>query len=475
LGYAMTVFQAEGQLEGFASALNRALQIAEAASAAALIPSILAVVAMDAILRGHVEDGFASIKRGWALAQAAGDGVASLRLAVNESQALLNTARFQSAADAALRGLAAADQAGLATWSVSALAASASQALLAMGRTTEAASLIDPMTTGQADRDHYPVHIARAELDLLRGDTAAAAQRWLQITACIGQIGFIDNDREVTQTSVELALWAGRPRDTIDDVGRVLALFRAPDLTILCGQLLTAGMRASADLAEQARARLDQRAAEAAYSAADGLISWVVEMGGAPFADHPYVAAIPAERATWEAEQTRLAGASDPALWGGAAMAWQDLNWAHQAGYAWWRQAQAQLYAGQQASTAAAALRAASGAANGHEPLLAQIRGLAERARISLHPPVVAAATPAPPDARVRYGLTGRELAVLRLLAAGRTNAQIGNELYISSKTASVHVTSIFRKLGVSGRVQAAALAERAGLLEIAPCKDSPA
>jgi regulatory LuxR family protein len=54
---------------------------------------------------------------------------------------------------------------------------------------------------------------------------------------------------------------------------------------------------------------------------------------------------------------------------------------------------------------------------------------------------------------------------VLRLLAAGHTNAQIGAELYISPKTASVHVTSILRKLGVSGRVQAAALAERAGLL----------
>jgi DNA-binding NarL/FixJ family response regulator len=53
---------------------------------------------------------------------------------------------------------------------------------------------------------------------------------------------------------------------------------------------------------------------------------------------------------------------------------------------------------------------------------------------------------------------------VLRLLGAGRTNAQIGPELYISPRTAGVHVTSILRKLGVSSRVQAAALAERAGL-----------
>ena len=69
-----------------------------------------------------------------------------------------------------------------------------------------------------------------------------------------------------------------------------------------------------------------------------------------------------------------------------------------------------------------------------------------------------------PPDAAAPYGLTGRELAVLRLVAAGRTNAQIGAELFISPKTAGVHVTNILRKLGVSNRVQAASLAERAGL-----------
>ena len=55
---------------------------------------------------------------------------------------------------------------------------------------------------------------------------------------------------------------------------------------------------------------------------------------------------------------------------------------------------------------------------------------------------------------------------MLRLLGAGRTNAQIGTELYMSPRTAGVHVTNILRKLGVTGRVQAAAVAERAGLLD---------
>ena len=136
------------------------------------------------------------------------------------------------------------------------------------------------------------------------------------------------------------------------------------------------------------------------------------------------------------------------------------------AGYARWRQAQAQLDAGHPATTAAATLRAAATAADGHAPLLAQVRLLAERARIPLQPPAASAdQAPRSAQAGAPYGLTGRELAVLQLLAAGRTNAQIAADLYISPRTASVHVSSILRKLGVSGRVQAAAVAERAGLL----------
>ena len=54
-------------------------------------------------------------------------------------------------------------------------------------------------------------------------------------------------------------------------------------------------------------------------------------------------------------------------------------------------------------------------------------------------------------------------------LLAGRTNPHIGAELYISTSTASVHVSNILRKLGVSSRVQAAAVAERAGLLAPGP------
>ena len=61
-------------------------------------------------------------------------------------------------------------------------------------------------------------------------------------------------------------------------------------------------------------------------------------------------------------------------------------------------------------------------------------------------------------------GLTPREAEVLALVAAGQTNRQIGETLYVSEKTASVHVSNILRKLGVTSRVDAAAIAQRLGV-----------
>jgi DNA-binding CsgD family transcriptional regulator len=344
----------------------------------------------------------------------------------------------------------------------------AAEALLAGGRTAEAAALIDPLTAGPPDRDNWIAHEARAEIDLLRGDIDAAAARRRLIDAIPAHHGTGPAARESARRAAELAVWAGHPGDALAEVQQALPLLQTTDLTILCGWLLAVGMRACADLAEGARARRDEPGTDAAGTAADGLAAWAGQVPGAPFTDHPFVATIPAERATWDAERTRLAGVSDPAAWRAAAKAWEGLGCPHRAGYAWWRQAQAYLDAGQPATAApAATLRAAAAAAYGHAPLLAQVRLLAERARIPLHLPAAAAApsTPPPGHARVPYGLTGRELAVLRLLAVGRSNAQIGAELYISPRTAGVHVTNILRKLGVSNRVQAAAQAERAGLL----------
>ena len=64
-----------------------------------------------------------------------------------------------------------------------------------------------------------------------------------------------------------------------------------------------------------------------------------------------------------------------------------------------------------------------------------------------------------------RFGLSGRELEVLALVAEGRTNGEIGTALFITPKTASVHVTHILNKLGVSSRIEAALFAAQSGLI----------
>ncbi|MER7072855.1 AAA family ATPase [Terrabacter sp. NPDC000476] len=61
--------------------------------------------------------------------------------------------------------------------------------------------------------------------------------------------------------------------------------------------------------------------------------------------------------------------------------------------------------------------------------------------------------------------LTARELEVLGLLARGLTNGQIGKQLFISTKTVSVHVSNLLAKLGAAGRTEAAAIARRRGLV----------
>jgi hypothetical protein len=234
---------------------------------------VLARIAASEFRRGQVEEGFAVLGRGWALARANDDASALVWLAANESDALLKLAKFASAAEVALRALGPARQAGLqASWRATILASNASEALLAGGRTAEAAALIDPLITGPPDRDSWLVHLARADIDLLRGDTDAAAARRRLTDAIPARLGYyVDYARESAQRATELAVWAGRPGDALEEVRRVLGLFKVSDLAIFCGRLLATGMRACADLAEQARARRDEPAAQAAVTAYDSI------------------------------------------------------------------------------------------------------------------------------------------------------------------------------------------------------------
>lgn len=108
-------------------------------------------------------------------------------------------------------------------------------------------------------------------------------------------------------------------------------------------------------------------------------------------------------------------------------------------------------------ATRLAAAAHAEAARLGALPLRAQVEDLVRRARLDV-----------PGVHRVAegdLGLTDREVEVLRLVAEGRSNREVAEALYISPKTASVHVSNILRKVGATSRGEAAALAHRLGLL----------
>ena len=91
---------------------------------------------------------------------------------------------------------------------------------------------------------------------------------------------------------------------------------------------------------------------------------------------------------------------------------------------------------------------------------MAQIAAVSRRTRLSVEAPNRVSIDQSSTE---RLGLTTREAEVLGLVALGHTNRQIGEELFVSEKTASVHVSNILRKLGVTSRVDAAAVAQRLG------------
>jgi DNA-binding CsgD family transcriptional regulator/tetratricopeptide (TPR) repeat protein len=465
MAYGRGLFQAEGHGDARRVALARALDVAEAAGATGIAAGIQVDLAHDACLRGQVAEGLAILRRASELAEAAGDGEAFLEVACGESDTLLKTGRFDQAVEAGLRGLKVASEYGRhASIDAYIVASNAAEAMLARGRTAEAAQLIDPLTDEPPARGTFAIHCLRAEIDLLRRNGEAAASRLRPLKSVTGRISSSEDAGEFAQRAAEVAVWAGRPADGLAEAQEVLAAYEATDWAVQWGWLLVMGMRACAELAGQGRARRDEAATRGALVAAGELVAWVENTGGTPFADHPYVATIPAARASWNAERSRLTDAGDPRAWQTAADAWAALGCPHRVAYARWRHAEARLLTGEPPAAVADTIRAAAAAAAGHVPLLTSIRALAARARIPLDTPASAPAGP-PADA-VPYGLTDREVLVLRLLAAGRSNGEIGAELFISRKTASVHVSNILRKLGVSTRVEAAGLAERAGILD---------
>jgi DNA-binding CsgD family transcriptional regulator len=220
------------------------------------------------------------------------------------------------------------------------------------------------------------------------------------------------------------------------------------------------GTRIEADAAMLARDRREAEDEQVALKRANeqiGRLRLTAEAGG------------PVERAelaSGEAEYARARGEDDVALWLAAADAWGDLKRPYRRLYASWRQAEALVQADDRPAAAAVASEALrSGRELGAAWLVGELESLAARARLRLLGPAQPAAAAGQPEGEP-FGLTPRERQVLALVAGGATNREIGLELHMAEKTASVHVSRILAKLDVRSRTEAAAVAVRQGLAD---------
>jgi DNA-binding CsgD family transcriptional regulator/tetratricopeptide (TPR) repeat protein len=266
----------------------------------------------------------------------------------------------------------------------------------------------------------------------------------------------------------ESALWAGRHDQAATAVAEGLHWWAQRDHDLAhpdYSRWYPLALRLEADRAERAAARhADEEAASARRRAAP-LLAELDRLTAVGPPKSPY-ATVTANLLLARAEQSRLEGRSDPERWRSAAVAWERIQWPFEAAYARFREAEALLGIRAHRRQAEQVLRRAhqTALALGAAPLRREVELLAQRGRLRLEVHIGATAVPEVPSPAASLGLTRREAEVLALLAEGRTNQQIGKELFIAEGTVGVHVSRILAKLEVGGRGEAAAAAHRLGL-----------
>jgi DNA-binding CsgD family transcriptional regulator len=264
------------------------------------------------------------------------------------------------------------------------------------------------------------------------------------------------------QAGAEAALWRGDWATAVQRVDDALARLDELFPHQLGGIMLAAlGVAAHAEIATR-----DPAARERELAAAQALVARAEETAekGAPRA-----CTLGPEGVAWlhraRAELTRFTG-QDPAAWCTVIEAFayeapQGGPGGYRQAYARLRRAEAVLAGGAAHGEVVADLRAAQEVAArlGATSLAAAVAAMAVRAGVRLD-------DEAAPVAPAQDVLTPRERSVLALVADGRTNRQVGAELYISEKTVSVHLSRVMAKLGAGSRTEAVTIAYARGLLD---------
>ncbi|HEX5827904.1 MAG TPA: LuxR C-terminal-related transcriptional regulator [Candidatus Limnocylindrales bacterium] len=413
------------------------------------------------------------------------------------------------AIDEAYRGIAEAEAADLGAVYGNLLGGNVAGVLLEVGRWTEVRELIlraiDWSPSGTASVNAL-VNLAILEIGAEAGEEATRLLGRVLVELETG------GDEQLVipayQATAAMALWSGDLVDARRAAERGWARLKGSEDWVAIVRMAATSMEVEAAIVADALEKRKIGDVAASRERASRILAEAEAAVARARAENPSGAADPEARlATARAFHGRLTGRDDPAAWAGVAARWHEIGQPYNVAMARWRQTEA-IMSGAVAGrdgvrTDARVVRqdareplaeAVAIALQLHaRPLLRELRELAQRALIQLPPevdmlleePAPASADELPPAASVpvaeaqpaspgrpapmtpggdTFGLSKRELEVLALIAQGRTNREIGDRLFISQKTVGVHVGNILAKLGVSGRVEAAAVAIRLGL-----------
>ncbi|GAB3204061.1 helix-turn-helix transcriptional regulator [Nocardia tengchongensis] len=373
-------------------------------------------------------------------AAVAGDARIVVDVATWESAVLVGAGRYEAAIAAVRQGLRAAHESFRFAESAPILYVKWAQALSALGRWDEARAVVDETQFAQLPPlSRAALLVCFARISLATGDVRAAEEGAEAAGLLLG------DSRWAAQYRLELA-------------------------ALTCSLALVGG---------------DERAAAAALTGllegGDGvatlfahpheawpLVVLAARIGGAPAEllalGDTLPTASPVDAAQRAAFTAHLAGTA--ARWAEAVAAWRGVGRPYDVGIALLGSAESAAVEGNRVE-AGSALKELTEIATrlGAVPLAAAAAAVGERARISLDGSAVRAPKAQSGTASGGFGLTARELDVLRLVAKGMSNRALAAELFISANTAGVHVSRILTKLGVAGRTEAAAFAHEHGLL----------
>lgn len=440
-------------MDGAAATARRAVASAQECGAFAQQAEALITLGAAVAYQGDAAAGLAALREGIAVAERHGLPAVTVRGHTNLSDVLALLGRHAEAAEAARTGVTLAAQAGLARSWGAMLTGNLAEPLLRLGRWREALDRItESLTDEPTGAFASTLLLARAELELWQGDVGRAEE---DVRSARRHFSGADVQYTAPMAYIEAELARGRGE---------LGVARERAHAQLGSPLTRAHLRYAWPLLWLA-VRIEADAVAAGEVPGFAGSSEIRErLRGLTRALPVTTPSARAYRAMADAEAARCEGSGEVAAWQRAFEATREAEEAFPRCYCLFRLAEAQVqdsaYGPEAAApTAAECLRLAEELA---ATTAEDVRGLARRARLRITPP---AADPAPDRPNLRIRLTDRELQVLGLVAEGRSNGQIAATLFISPKTASVHVSNILAKLNVSTRTEAATHAHRLSLL----------